>query len=477
MRFRVTRLGRSFDKAVETHGLLKRGQSVVLGLSGGPDSAALFHLLACSGLGLTLYPVHVNHGLRGSEADRDEAFCKDLCERVSRSLGKGCELTVYKADIKALAKERKRSVEETGRDFRYRAFEEARAERNADVIAVAHNRDDNAETVIMRFFRGTGVKGLAGIPVKRGNIIRPLLLAGRDEILEYCDKFGLEYCEDSTNADEGYTRNWVRRTLLPLVENRLNPRAAYTVTEAAGLLDSEDEFLDKLADGAYENCVSEDGGLDTARLAALDAVLARRVLRKAYGCAARRMRDFGKSHVDSLLALILGPPGKALPLPGGVTARKTYGCLYFSTEKARDYADFAYQTDLMTPLMIPERSVRLDFKSKLDTKLEIKEKDFKKQCTMSAKCDMIKGNPIIRTRLPGDWMMLGGRRRDMKYTLRSLGIGAEERNALFYMAFGSEITAIMSAYGFIVKSDELDGAEIIITDQQPGGLDKWAKRS
>ena len=244
---------------IRTHNMLAPGQRVVAGLSGGADSVCLLSLLADlrEEYSLELRAVHVHHGLRGEEADRDAAFSRELC----RSLGVPFSLAFV--NVKEEAGKRRISEEEAGRILRYQVFEreagrweqELRREKTAEPagsqpesvkIAVAHHGDDSAETILYQLFRGSGLKGLSGIPPARGNIIRPLLCAERREIIAYLEEKGLPFVTDSTNLENDYARNKIRNQILPMAVQEINQGAADHIRRAGELIGEADRFFDGL---------------------------------------------------------------------------------------------------------------------------------------------------------------------------------------------------------------------------------------
>ena len=188
-------------RTISDYMMLETGENVLVALSGGADSAAL--LLSLRELGYSVRAFHLNHCLRGAESDRDEAFCRRLCEKL------GVELTVERVDIAAAAGDS--AVEETARRIRYARLEHAA---HGAKIAVAHNADDNLETMLFHLVRGTGAKGLTGIPPVRGRIIRPLIEVERREIEAFLRERGQDFVTDSTNADTVYTRNRLRQEVV-----------------------------------------------------------------------------------------------------------------------------------------------------------------------------------------------------------------------------------------------------------------------
>lgn len=212
------------EKFIKRHNLLQEGERVLVALSGGADSVAL--LLALRKLGYECIAVHCNFHLRGEESNRDETFVKRLCERL------GIELHTVHFDTAAHAKENGISIEMAAREQRYNAFEEIRKRYNAAAIAVAHHRDDSAETLLLNLVRGTGIKGLRGIQPKNGHIVRPLLCVGREEILDYLKWRGEEYVTDSTNLTTDYTRNKIRLEIIPKLAE-INPSVLDTLAATA----------------------------------------------------------------------------------------------------------------------------------------------------------------------------------------------------------------------------------------------------
>ncbi|MBQ0136033.1 MAG: tRNA lysidine(34) synthetase TilS [Oscillospiraceae bacterium] len=237
-----------FEKArslVERYVMLKDGDRVVVGLSGGADSTAL--LLTLFDLkdeyNLEIIAAHLNHGIRGAEADRDEAFCKDLCERL------GVRLETLHMDIPTLAKERGVSDEVAGRDARYDFFTGLAGE--GGKIATAHNAQDTVETMLLNLCRGTGLKGLTGIPPVRtlgdNLVIRPLLDVSREEIEAFLKERNQDFVTDSTNLGNEYTRNRIRHNVIPELVS-VNENAVGNITRCLSTLKEDSEFLESLAD-------------------------------------------------------------------------------------------------------------------------------------------------------------------------------------------------------------------------------------
>ena len=212
------------ERFIHEHCLLENGDKVLVAISGGADSVAL--LVVLHRLGYNCEAIHCNFHLRGEESNRDELFTKELCERLDIRLH-----TVH-FDTKAYAQEKGISIEMAAREQRYAAFEEHRLATGAKAIAVAHHRDDSAETMLLNLTRGTGIKGLRGIQPRNGFIIRPLLCVGRDEITEYLEWRGEKYVTDSTNLTSDYTRNKIRLEIIPKLAE-INPSILATLAATA----------------------------------------------------------------------------------------------------------------------------------------------------------------------------------------------------------------------------------------------------
>lgn len=250
--------------------MISAGETVCVGLSGGADSVSLLFALRELGgeLGFGVRAVHINHGLRGEESERDMRFCERLCGEL------GIALEVRRLDLAAV-KTKHESLEECARKARYQAFDEVM---RGDKLATAHNLNDNAETVLLNLMRGTGLRGLCGIPPKRGSIIRPLIRCSRAEVEEYCRENSLSYVTDSTNLSDDYTRNRVRHAILPEML-KINPSLPDTISRMTELLRGDSDFLEELAANALADSAC-GRGYRAAELAKLPKPIKSRAVRK-----------------------------------------------------------------------------------------------------------------------------------------------------------------------------------------------------
>ncbi|MGN1349768.1 MAG: tRNA lysidine(34) synthetase TilS [Anaerovoracaceae bacterium] len=346
-------------KTIKTHHMIRPGDGIVAGLSGGPDSVCLFHALCMLKDSLQIgdiTAVHINHCLRGAESDGDEAYAAELARRM------GAEIRVFRYDVKRIAEETGEGTEAAGRRLRYQAFEQVRQEKGAARIAVAHNRNDQAETVLMRIMRGTGLRGLRGIdPVREdGRVIRPVLALSRAEIEAYCAGAGLQPRIDSTNSQEIYTRNKIRLRLLPLMEREFNPNITSALVRLGDQAREDDSFLMEEAEAFLRNEENRIGSGEENRASLIDEkseapergstagrwnssenslllagfselhpAVAKRVL---LACARRAGMEQNMSalHLDALMALAdPSQEARQTDLSDGYIVRHSYGKLWF----------------------------------------------------------------------------------------------------------------------------------------------------
>ncbi len=235
-------------KTIQKYNLIESGDKIVVGVSGGPDSMCLLDILikVCqnSPSPLAIVVAHVNHMIR-DEANEEEEFVKKFCEKND------IEFYAKRIDVKKIANTNKIGTEEAGRNERYAFFEEILKKTNANKIAIAHNKNDKAETIIMNILRGTGINGLKGIEVKRDKYIRPLIECERNEIEDYCKKQNLNPRIDKSNFDNVYTRNKIRNIVIPYIKKEFNSNIVDTMDRLSALVAEEEEYIEKQVKKAY----------------------------------------------------------------------------------------------------------------------------------------------------------------------------------------------------------------------------------
>lgn len=393
--------------AMRREQMLPPGASVAVGLSGGADSIALLHLLLSLREELSLCEVtavHIHHGLRGEEADRDQRFVEELCARWS------VPLTVHRCDVAALAAEQHIGVEEAGRTVRYERFE-AEATRIDGYIATAHTASDNAETVLLHLCRGTGLHGLAGIPPVRGRIVRPLIDCTREEIEVYCAEHNLSFVTDSTNADVAYARNRIRQLVMPQLR-AINPQVEAAITRLISRAREWDARLALQIQTALQEAMA---GEDTYRrevLLTLNPDVQAAVLRYLLGEHGRQRGS--EKHIR--LASDLLVHGGRLSVPGGRLMTVTGEYVRFAAE-SEPLSAFCYDG------VIPGGSWQVG--SEIWQLLCLSREDYEQKLNISKigfsnACDYGKiiGSLCLRQRLEGDRYRPAG--RDCGKTLKKL---------------------------------------------------------
>ena len=425
---------RQVEEFIRKHGLLQRGNQVLAAVSGGADSVCLLYLLVQlrEEWELDLRAVHVHHGLRQQEADRDEEFTKQICKTYE------VNCICRRVDVKDFAEKEGMSVEEAGRILRYQCLEEEakkwEKESNAPVrIAVGHHGDDNVETILFHLFRGSGLKGLGGIRPLRGRIIRPLLTVTRKEILIFLRDNKISYCEDSTNRSSEYTRNKLRHRIMPLIEAEINERAPEHILQAAERMHQADEFLEKQArqwlneygEKEEEKNKLRRTGADAKQLFREAAIIQTYVIRQMIEQLSGSRKDLTSIHVEDVRQLLEKQAGKQVDLPYGLTARRTYDYLWI--EKSGNPPS----------VRLPQLKFTQFFYEK---GMEIPQNQYTKWFDY----DRIKGVLSVRTRQTGDYFLLpGGGQKTIKAYMIDEKIPSDIRNQIPLLADGSHILWII----------------------------------
>ena len=303
---------------------VSEGDGVLAALSGGADSVALLLELVKlqkNGRLSHVEAAHLNHAIRKGDADADEAFCAELCERLD------IPLHAERIDVPRLAKEAGVSLELAARNARYAFLERVRADRDLDCIAIGHHRDDQAETLLLHLLRGSGTDGLVGMRLRSGRLVRPLLYTDRAAILAYLAECGQSFCTDETNFETDATRNRIRLSVMPTLET-VNPAAKKALSDAAQHIAEDSDYLNALAADAEKAC-----GTDRKKLSALPRPIRLRVLRKLLPYT-----DFTAADLDRLDALLNGRTGDVATLKNGVIAWLDATGLRIGREETEPYS-------------------------------------------------------------------------------------------------------------------------------------------
>lgn len=316
-------------KTIETYNLIEKNDKIVIGVSGGPDSICLLHVLygLKEKLGIEIVVAHVNHMLR-DVADLETEYVQSFCEKI------GIECYVKKADILEISKTQKKGTEEVGRQVRYDFFNEVAKKTNSNKIATAHNSNDRAETVILNILRGSGLSGLKGIePIRDNKYIRPLINTDRQDIENYCNDNKLEPKYDKTNNENIYTRNKVRNTVIPYIKKEFNPNIIKTINRLSSLATEENEYLQAITKQEFENLLiekTENIILDLHKFNSLNLVIKRRLILYTINEVLHTTNGIEKVNIDDIIKLCKNNIGNKYLMP--IKEIKVYvkkGKIYF----------------------------------------------------------------------------------------------------------------------------------------------------
>ena len=437
-----------FRRFCEKYDMLPHGARVLCAVSGGADSVCLLHLLKSGGADVVC--AHFNHRLRGAESDRDEEFVRALCEKL------GVECLTGAGDVARYAGENAMGTEEAARKLRYDFLIESAEKCGANRIATAHNAEDNAETVIMNLARGTGLRGLGGIPPRRGKIIRPLLQTTREEIIGYLAENGLEHVEDSSNAADGYARNRLRHHVLPVLRQQ-NEGAIENIARAAELFRADEEFFQETARRFIGENRALDGSLPVDALAALPDPVRARVF--ALMCP----RSLSAGHVRALNGLCAGAAGSAAADVPGLRVQRERGRIYFGAPECREIPETVLEPDSET--VIEGSGIKIICKT-IKNCAEIN-KTFN---TFHFKNESICGRILLASKKDGAKVRLEGRgcTKSLKKLFRESGMTRPERLGTPVLYDGRGVIAV---YGFGVDErcscapgDDIIKIEVLLQD-------------
>lgn len=390
-------------ETITKHAMLSSGDHVLIGLSGGPDSVCLAVVLGRlrDEFNLNLSAVYINHCLRPEEIEKEISFCRRFCEERS--------ITFYErtVNVRKHAEEAGANVQESARDLRYKMYEDVAAETGAVKIALGHNADDQAETVLMRLIRGSGRRGLTGIPPVRGGIIRPLIELERQNIEEFlagvkCEVHGhsgKSYIIDTSNFKEEYLRNWIRRSLLEEVRKR-NPAVVHDICRTAGIIREEDEYLELQVTKTLMRMISRKSDshieLFAGPLETLEKPLLRRVLRRAID-ATMGLRGISFTHVEDIIKLIrYGKAGDRIHLPKNIRVVREYSLLKITAEAVVSIVE----REIQPPCEVNINEINSVLKASIEYRTE-KDVDCRESIVMDA--DALSFPLKVRARADGDF--------------------------------------------------------------------------
>lgn len=426
--------------------LLNRGDHVVVAVSGGPDSVCLLSVLhALAGdFNLSLHVAHLDHMFRGGESAAEARFVAELAKRF------GLPYTVEKFDVPAYCGEKGLPAQAGAREVRYGFLSRLAGTGTSSRIATGHTASDQAETVLLRLIRGAGLSGLSGIPVKRGNIIRPLLEVSRDEVLEYLGANGLEYVSDSSNEKPLYSRNRIRMNVLPVLQ-QFNGSIVQTLAAEAALIRDEDEFIDSCARKSAAALFEQRAGAVYVKrepFGALEQALKRRVLRLAAEAAGADLTLLSLVQIDEALAFLSqAQTGRTMQLPGLLEIEREYDRFIVRLQTATQ----PYSHSLAVPGVTRIPGLNLEVETVLRERLpggpeateDCVEENYLWQALFDY--DKISAGIKLRNRLPGDWFCpagMGGKSKKLQDFFVDAKVPRSRRDMVPVLSAGDDILAV-----------------------------------
>ncbi|MBI4685097.1 MAG: tRNA lysidine(34) synthetase TilS [Nitrospirae bacterium] len=428
---------------IKKYSMLSEGDKVLIGLSGGADSVCLLHLLnqLKDELKFSIYALYIDHGLRPDEIPKEIAFCKNLCKDLE------IPFITRPINVRAYAQEHGLNKQEAARELRYKTFEDIAFEKNANRIALAHNADDQAETFFMRILRGSGQKGLSGIPPVRGKIIRPLLETERYEIEKFLVQSAehptpdakLLFIVDSSNLKTDYFRNWLRLSVM-LEFKKQNPELVRTISKISDIIRQEDNYLELIVTKTLMKLIPKKTDktieLFLVPLETMDKVILRRVLRRAVD-AVKGLKGIQFVHIEDTIELIKqGQSGDRLYLPKGIRVIKGYSTLIITSEPPVTLS--TYTLDVPGELTLKESGIviRSSFSEPQDTRYEAQGKE-----AAVFDADKVRLPLIVRPRKEGDFFYPAGfgKRKKLQDFFVDEKVPRDERDRIPIVLSGEDI--------------------------------------
>ena len=387
-------------EVIERYKLIEEKDNILIGLSGGPDSMALLYVLLeiKEDIDFNVLVAHVNHGVRGKEALEDEIFVKNLAKKLN--------LPYYstRVNMDEYARKHKISSEEAGRILRYGFFRKVLASVGGGKIAVAHNKNDQAETLLMRFFRGTGIDGLKGMEYISGDIIRPILGIDRQEIERYLAERNIETRLDRTNLEPIYSRNRIRLELIPYIEKYYNPNIIDALWRTSMIAAIDSHFLEEYSENTFNRLIKEkkanrlviDGNLFLEEHRSIQ----QRVIRKGLFHINGDLQGITNKHISDVLTLFVEKgTGREIDLPNNIIAKTSYDDFIIEKKKEVDNSHFLYKINVED--IKGEGIIKHGFSFKLLPIDKVKT-NWKDKFIKYFDYDKIIGGLYIRNRRPGD---------------------------------------------------------------------------
>ena len=400
-------LGQRVVRSIQEYGLVSAGERLVVAVSGGADSVCLLHILTQwqKESGVKLHIAHLNHQLRGAEADSDAGYVSDLACHL------GLPATIERRDVAAHRDQKGGSLEEAAREVRYSFLAEVAKATGASKVMVGHTRDDHIETIVMHLLRGTGIAGLRGLQPRsllqfgQGNgwleVVRPLLEVTRQETLDYCQRHQLKPQSDSSNESPSFLRNRVRLELLPVLKN-YNPSIDKALVRLAAIAGDDVSFIEEQASRLWNEVAGEEDGaiyLDMNKIASLQRAMQRQIFRLAVARLRGSLKDVEADHIEAMVDFLSRPAGKRLCLPDGLTLFTEYGRLVLTSAQSPlcplPPLEGVFNLDVPGETILPGWQVKADI---LREPVDYGEDGF----AASFDLDKVGRELVVRRRKPGD---------------------------------------------------------------------------
>lgn len=432
--------------------MLCQGDGIVVGLSGGADSVCLLHILHAlkEEYKLKIIAVHVNHMIRGDEAVRDQEFSGEIAASL------GIPIEIFRVNIEEMAKELHITTEEAGRKYRYEIFKKVLMDNNYNKIAVAHNKNDVAETVVFNLIRGSGLKGISGISPVRDNVIRPLLVVLRTEIEEYLRRRNINFCVDSTNLSDSYDRNKIRNNIFPNM-NVINSKSIEHIYSMAQNAREYYEYVYQIASELLESHLKSKiikntcaYSIEFELLKSVPLIIQREAILIIIEKITKSRKDISKKHIIDILGLMESKSGKNLNMPYGVEVVSDYGELLFykktKEEKTEEiFLDLEVEEKIVIPLKNRVFSISKIASNDKEKKSQIFQsfnKDIeKKEYTKYVDYDKMLVKPCIRVPNADDYIIINmqGNKKKLSRLFIDMKITKIERETWPVIACGNEV--------------------------------------
>ena len=464
---------RIIDEMLKT-GMLQAGDRVIAGISGGADSVFLFYVLKWlrEDIDYDLRVIHVHHGIRGEEADRDADFVERLCLRENIP----CQ--IFRRDVPKEAEMKGMSLEEAGRAARYEIFRNEASGKPGTKIALAHHRDDLAETVLFRIARGTGIGGLAAMRPVSGHVIRPLLCLSKEDIVSFLDQKGICYMEDSTNEMDDAVRNRIRHEILPLIRRRVNENAVIHLAQLSATAWEVSSYIREEARKEAEKLVRKDeaGLFIHEDILNCHPALEKEILKDALEAVSGTSSDIRLVHINTMESLLRKREGASGNLPYGIRARRMHDGILMEKNAGRKPLRKQKTPDPVILKLKYGETAATDFENWRFLAEYVREApDPVPENRYTKWFDYGKMNDTlsVRTRRPGDYLTIDSRgsRKTVSDYFTDMKVPAEERDRIPLLVSGSEIVWVVGmriGYRFRIGKDTSEILKISTVRKEAG---------